>query len=420
MFSIWLVSNMAFQDKVVKEQEVYICNGALGSDSKIWLLQYPLRPTWRPYDVEFSDKARVKPNARKLEIEVDLDKQSTNFDNDVDPKRDMQKLVLQSTPVNQEIGLALGYVKDDKVFLVGINQMVQMRPSMAHVNQVEEQKRKSKEIEKEASNKQDSKSKRTKVQVQYKKRETEQEAKARLSSYAHLQQQEQQEEWVDLRCHSSESSTRAVLWEKLMQSRDVEPKCKAISKEKYLQLITPSGTAYKTQSVSVPLEDLNKPQNMEGVQEGATPPEEQGNTSQVQSFDSETNEALQLSFKELFKKNCVVNIQNVKDFLAQSKSHLSRACVSAPEELVHKALLMHKNIKFVRRVYIRTKLGHPQADPLHALIIKMLESKEMLKKKDIENAAKVEGVEISVKLFDKVIQNLCSQVKGQWQLKQGM
>ena len=66
-------------DPVVRELDVYICNEFLGSSTHLCLLQSPLRPPWRPYDYNKIHKARYKPNARRLEMDMPLDTMSRNY-----------------------------------------------------------------------------------------------------------------------------------------------------------------------------------------------------------------------------------------------------------------------------------------------------------------------------------------------------
>lgn len=59
-------------DPVVRSLDVYVCNEFLGSGSQLYLFQHPLRPPWRPYDYGNVEKVRMKPNARRVEVELPL------------------------------------------------------------------------------------------------------------------------------------------------------------------------------------------------------------------------------------------------------------------------------------------------------------------------------------------------------------
>jgi DNA-directed RNA polymerase-3 subunit RPC5 len=57
-------------DPVVREIDVFL-SPALHQN--LFLLQYPLRPSWRPYNTSTYGDIRVKPNQKQLTLSMKLD-----------------------------------------------------------------------------------------------------------------------------------------------------------------------------------------------------------------------------------------------------------------------------------------------------------------------------------------------------------
>ncbi|KAI8562089.1 hypothetical protein RHMOL_Rhmol03G0007800 [Rhododendron molle] len=99
-------------DRVVREIDLYV-------------LQYPLRPCWRPYELdERCEEVRIKPSRAEVEVDLSIDVNSKNYDTDADPRNSSVKF----------------YFVEDLVFLFilqlhinPIRAVVQLRPSMEHL-----------------------------------------------------------------------------------------------------------------------------------------------------------------------------------------------------------------------------------------------------------------------------------------------
>ena len=66
-------------DPVVLELPVFVCSGFHGSTTHLALLHNPLRPPWRPYEYSKVQQMRMKPGARKMEVELPVDAKSKNY-----------------------------------------------------------------------------------------------------------------------------------------------------------------------------------------------------------------------------------------------------------------------------------------------------------------------------------------------------
>ncbi|KAK1433272.1 hypothetical protein QVD17_10182 [Tagetes erecta] len=122
------------EDKVVREIDV-IFTSSVDANSKLCVLQYPLRPCWRPYKLEdICQEVRVKPEAAEMEITMSVQVDSDNFDTDVDDDRAMAKQAV-STAWRSLVAndYAVGILIGSELHLNPVHAVVQLRPSMQHL-----------------------------------------------------------------------------------------------------------------------------------------------------------------------------------------------------------------------------------------------------------------------------------------------
>ncbi|CAI9282594.1 unnamed protein product [Lactuca saligna] len=121
------------EDHVVREIDVYF-NSSADANSKLYVLQYPLRQRWRPYELDDRcEKVRLKPGTAEVEVEMSVQVNSENFDPDVTDKA-MKKQILSTSwkpPIAN--GYAVGILMGNELHLNTVNAVVQLRPSMQHL-----------------------------------------------------------------------------------------------------------------------------------------------------------------------------------------------------------------------------------------------------------------------------------------------
>ncbi|KAH7659911.1 DNA-directed RNA polymerase III subunit Rpc5 protein [Dioscorea alata] len=128
------------EDCVIKEIDVFL-NPSLDDQTKLYVMQYPLRPSWRPYEV--NEKSKVKIDARQSKLEVDLNLDvGVNYDEDAADPLFEKKVTLSSSEVPFATQYAVGVLVGDKLYLNPLDRVVQFRPSMAHANSDGLQKKK--------------------------------------------------------------------------------------------------------------------------------------------------------------------------------------------------------------------------------------------------------------------------------------
>lgn len=121
------------EDRVVREIDVYFNPS---STDKIYVLQYPLRPCWRPYELdERCKEVRVRPTSAEVEVDLEPYMDSRNYDVNSPHAAKMTKQTLSSTwKPPRTTSNAVGVLMGNKLHLNPIHAVVQLRPSMEYLN----------------------------------------------------------------------------------------------------------------------------------------------------------------------------------------------------------------------------------------------------------------------------------------------
>ena len=110
-------------------------NRARAADQTLCVLQYPLRPADRPYDIQHVDAVRYKPKSGKLEIELPRAKGEAANERNVDPeaapnlRADRRALVSTETP---RARYCVGAMRDGALHLTPVDAA--FRCSLAHLD----------------------------------------------------------------------------------------------------------------------------------------------------------------------------------------------------------------------------------------------------------------------------------------------
>ncbi|KAK7246400.1 hypothetical protein RIF29_41268 [Crotalaria pallida] len=123
------------EDTVVREIDVYF-NPSIDPDTQLYVFQYPLRPSWRPYELdEQCDEVRLKPETSEVEVDLSIDMESSNIDKDFASKLNFKKQTLSTSwKPPRANGYAVGVLMGDKLHLHPVDAVVQLRPSLQHLN----------------------------------------------------------------------------------------------------------------------------------------------------------------------------------------------------------------------------------------------------------------------------------------------
>uniref|UniRef100_A0A1J3HVI7 DNA-directed RNA polymerase III subunit RPC5 n=1 Tax=Noccaea caerulescens TaxID=107243 RepID=A0A1J3HVI7_NOCCA len=123
------------EDVVVREIDVYF-NPSIDANTKLYVLQYPLRPSWRPYEMdERCEEVRVNPSTSQVEIDMSMDVNSRNYDSEFGSKLRMTKQTLTTTwKQPPTLDYAVGVLSGDKLHLNPVHAIAQLRPSMDYLS----------------------------------------------------------------------------------------------------------------------------------------------------------------------------------------------------------------------------------------------------------------------------------------------
>ncbi|KAL0737916.1 hypothetical protein Bca4012_014126 [Brassica carinata] len=123
------------EDVVVREIDVFF-NPSIDANTKLYVLQYPLRPSWRAYEMdERCEEVRVNPSTSQVEIDLSMDVHSSNYDPEFGSKLRMTKQTLTTTwKQPPTLDYAVGVLSGDKLHLNPVHAVVQLRPSMQYLS----------------------------------------------------------------------------------------------------------------------------------------------------------------------------------------------------------------------------------------------------------------------------------------------
>ncbi|KAF7086780.1 hypothetical protein CFC21_090041 [Triticum aestivum] len=123
------------EDFVVREMDVYFTPKPFGKDTKLYIAQYPLRPCWRPYELgEVCKEVRVRPESSEVELDLEIDTESDNYDPEVSASFGLTEQTLPSSEAAADVaGYAVGVLRGNLVHLNHLDAVLQLRPSMSHL-----------------------------------------------------------------------------------------------------------------------------------------------------------------------------------------------------------------------------------------------------------------------------------------------
>ncbi|KAJ8764454.1 hypothetical protein K2173_006194 [Erythroxylum novogranatense] len=129
------------EDMIVREIDVFF-TPSVDKNTQLYVMQYPLRPCWRPYDLDGRcQEVRVKPATVEVEVDLAID-DSTNWDSGIASKLDMTKQTLSTTwQPPRCTGYAVGVLIGNRLYLNPIHTVVQLRPSMDHLKPSDSKKK---------------------------------------------------------------------------------------------------------------------------------------------------------------------------------------------------------------------------------------------------------------------------------------
>ncbi|XP_068672211.1 DNA-directed RNA polymerase III subunit RPC5-like isoform X1 [Montipora foliosa] len=258
-------------DPVVAEVDVYLAQ-ALAEN--LYLFQYPIRPADITYDNIPHMGARIKPEQQKVEVELSINTNSSNYyvprgeqiAHDVDASAPglasgesfftsnlMDKQVLTSSLAAEDVGCyTVGILRQGELHLTPLHGALQLRPSFEYLNKGEANTRQNASLTEEGDS-QDEEDEAKAVTVKFARPETEKAKAQRLSSFKYLEKKKAEEPWTNVQFFNPQD--RAAETELgLLFCRELElysPEFQVNSRD-YLKLLTPSDSKEESSKPHLP------------------------------------------------------------------------------------------------------------------------------------------------------------------------
>ena len=90
------------------------------------------------------------------------------------------------------------------------------------------------------------------------------------------------------------------------------------------------------------------------------------------------------------------------------------------DKLLHTSLLKTGVVTSVKAVYVQTKVANGGiADALRGVLLNLLKDKPGVKRSEVFDSARAEGLNVSDGVYQKVMKELCTSRGNLWSLKSG-
>lgn len=207
----------------------------------VCLFQYPLRPRWRPYDLDQLRTARARPKQRRVELTLDMEVAPKS--NEPSAPSPLTSLSLASAAASAKTSYAIGMLRTDAhgepvaLSLTPLDEAMQLRPSFAEIDAAESRNKAAASAagssrtaggdddeaidgaggegeegdEEEAQGEEDEGG--ATVAPHFRPAQTEREIEARRSSHAYLVEQREAEPWSTATLHAADSTASTAVRE---------------------------------------------------------------------------------------------------------------------------------------------------------------------------------------------------------------
>jgi DNA-directed RNA polymerase-3 subunit RPC5 len=316
---------------------------------------------------------------------------------------------------------------DNKLILISIEETLQLRPSLTHVDSAREKETAagggtrrgvSSFIDDRALDERGGGGGGggdiLPMQVQVKKRETEQQVEARLRSYAHHAQQEMEDTWMHLTYHPSLTLDSQQL---------AKSTRKAVEELGTVNLAMPPFDYIHSISLHAP-----PPDQVTAVAAAAGTDEfdlfRRQARRKEEAFPEAYAAALPSLLKSLLDGAPVVTLDLIRGFLKgkhieKTNPEVHGLVKSASDSMLHGAVTYNGDIVHLRKHYILRRLEGEDEDvnSVREIVVILLEERELFKKSEVLELATRKGIEVNDILYSKVIKHVCRSRGGHWGLK---
>ncbi|KAF3704243.1 DNA-directed RNA polymerase III subunit RPC5 [Channa argus] len=245
-------------DPIIKEIDVYLAK-SLGD--KLYLFQYPVRPSTMTYDDVDHLAAKIKPKQQKVELEMLLNTMSPNYcrskgeqialnvdgttydETNTYSAKMMDKQTfssIQSTTNTSRYAAAV--FRKGELHITPLTGILQMRPSFSYLDKADNKTREREAANEGGDSSQDEAEEDAKaITVRFARPESEQARQRRIQSYEFLQKKQAEEPWVHLNYYGVKDSRSEHERQYLFcQSMDASENSELVKTPKeYLEMLMP-------------------------------------------------------------------------------------------------------------------------------------------------------------------------------------
>ncbi|XP_033749555.1 LOW QUALITY PROTEIN: DNA-directed RNA polymerase III subunit RPC5-like [Pecten maximus] len=243
------------EDPVEHEVSVYLSKTLA---DKLYLFQYPVRPAHMTYDEAPHINTKIKPDQKKVEIELGLNTRGDNYarskgeqiainvDGNVDPSGHynsgmMDKQVLSSVTSSETASrYAVGVWKDGEVHLTPLHAIVQLRPNFSYLDSADSRVKVEVGAGDAGESSQDEAEEEAKpITMKFARQETDEAKARRMASFDYLQKKQEEESWHPLQFYNINSGVAESERLKLVSSKGDEISEFQIQANEYLRMLVP-------------------------------------------------------------------------------------------------------------------------------------------------------------------------------------
>ncbi|XP_051925616.1 DNA-directed RNA polymerase III subunit RPC5 [Hippocampus zosterae] len=205
-------------DPIIEEIDVYLAKSLA---EKLYLLQYPVRPSTMTYDNVSLLAAKIKPKQQRMELHVAMNTTSPNYcsskgeqmalnvdgmgndENNTYSMKMMDHQIFSSTQATTNTSLyAAAVFRKGELHMTPLTGILQMRPNFAYLDKADNRTREREAANEGGDSSQDEGEDEAKaISVRFARPESEQAHRRRIQSYEYLQKKQAEEPWIHLQHH---------------------------------------------------------------------------------------------------------------------------------------------------------------------------------------------------------------------------
>ncbi|XP_015237030.1 PREDICTED: DNA-directed RNA polymerase III subunit RPC5 [Cyprinodon variegatus] len=210
-------------DPIIEEIDVYLSKSLA---DKLYLLQYPVRPSSMTYDDVNHLSAKIKPKQQRLELEMAINTMSPNYcrskgeqialnvdgtshdETNTYSTKLMDKQTFSSIQATTNTSrYAAAVFRKGELHITPLTGILQMRPSFSYLDKADSKTREREAANEGGDSSQDEAEEEAKaITVRFSRPESEQARQRRIQSYEFLQKKQAEEPWIHLQYHGVKES----------------------------------------------------------------------------------------------------------------------------------------------------------------------------------------------------------------------